>query len=174
LKPRAKRPSGGLKPPIGKSRRLVACVIVAISLVTLIKIAAPTAQVIYDSGRDLIRWRDTSVNLHWQVADGLSQMGIQAGDHVALIGLGSREYWARLARVRIVAELPQIHVGEPEFQEAHKFWAADDFVKSQIIQTFARTGAKVIVAREPRNAATTGWQLIANTGYYAYILPLSW
>jgi hypothetical protein len=157
-----------------ESRRLVACVIVAIiSLVTLIKIAAPTAQVIYDSGRDLIRWRDTSVNLHWQVADGLRQMGIQAGDHVALIGLGSREYWARLARVRIVAEIPQSHEGEPEYQEAHKFWAADDFVKSQIIQTFARTGAKVIVARERRNAATTGWQSIANTDYYAYILPLS-
>jgi 4-amino-4-deoxy-L-arabinose transferase-like glycosyltransferase len=158
-------------PDSHESRRLVACVIVAISLVTLIKTAAPTVRVVYNSGRDLIRWQDSSVNLHWQVADGLSQMGIQAGDHVALIGLGSREYWARLARVRIVAEIPESHDGEPEYQEAHKFWAADDFVKSQIIQTFARTGAKVIVAREPRNAHTTGWQSIPNTNYYAYILP---
>lgn len=159
-------------PDSHESKRLVACVIVAISLVTIIKIATPTAQVIYDSGRDLIRWRDTSVNPYWQVADGLSQMGIQPGDQVAFIGLGSRAYWARLARVRIVAEIPESEA-DAEFQEAHKFWAADDFVKSQVMQTFARTGAKVIVARVPRNASTTGWQSIANTGYYAYILPLS-
>jgi hypothetical protein len=156
-------------PDSHESIRLVACVIVALSLVTMVKIAAPTAQVMYESGRDLMRGRLASADMHWQVADGLSRMGIQPGDQVALIGLGGSSYWARLARVRIVAEIPQAE--EAEFQEAHKFWAADDFVKSQVIKTFARTGAKVIVARAPRNASTTGWHRIGNTDYYAYILP---
>jgi hypothetical protein len=156
-------------PDSHESRRLVACVIVAISLVTIVKIAAPTAQVIYDSGRDLIGGRDAWADVHWQVADSLSRMGIQPGDQVALIGLGGRAYWARLARVRIVAEIPQAE--EKEFQEADKFWGANDFVKSQVIKAFTRTGAKVIVARVPSDAFTTGWQRIGSTDYYAYILP---
>ena len=107
-------------PDSHESRRLVACVVVAISLLIIVKIAAPTAQVMYDSGRDLLRGRLASAHVHWQVADGLSRMGIQPGDQVALIGLGGRAYWARLARVRIVAEVPQAE--ESEFQEADKFW----------------------------------------------------
>jgi len=156
-------------PDSHESRRLVACVSVAISLVTIIKIVVPSAQVLYGRGRDLMRWQDASSNVHWQVADGLSRMGIQPGDQVALIGLGSRSYWARLARVRIVAEIPQSE-DEEEFQEADNLWAANDFVKSQVIKTFTRTGAKVIVARVPRYASTIGWQRIGNTDYYAYIL----
>jgi hypothetical protein len=150
-----------------ESRRLVACVIIAISLVTMVKIAAPSAQVIYDSARGLIKGQLVWADFHWQVANGLSQMGIQSGDQVALIGLGSRAYWARLARVRIVAEIPQ----EGVFQEADKFWAANDFVKSEVIKTLARTGAKVIVALVPKNVATTGWQKVGDTDYHVYILP---
>lgn len=56
----------------------------------------------------------------------------------------------------------------------NNFWAADDSVKSQVINAFVRTGAKVIVASNvPSLASTRGWKRIGNTDYYAYILPKS-
>ena len=43
-------------------------------------------------------------NYHWKVADNLGKMGVKAGDKVAVVGLEDEElYWARLAKVKIVA-----------------------------------------------------------------------
>jgi hypothetical protein len=94
-------------------------------------------------------------------------MGVQPGDKVAVIGnaLYSASMWARLARVRIVAEMP----GNEE-----SFWAADPYVKSQVIKSFASTGAKAIVAKEgPSYGSSIGWQIIENTGHYVYMLQAS-
>ena len=100
----------------------------------------------------------------WQVADGLGQMGILPGDKAAFIGNGFHNSWARLARVQIVAEIPP--------GEVNNFWAADSLTKSQIIKTFAKTGAVIIVTETlPSSVSTTDWYRIGDTNYYAYILP---
>lgn len=45
-------------------------------------------------------------NYHWKVADNLGKMGVKAGDKVAVVGLEDEElYWARLAKVKIVAAI---------------------------------------------------------------------
>ena len=153
--------SGLRLPDSRESRRLTACVSIALLLVMIILISTSTAEKAYAAARDLVRKQDAHVQ--WQAADGLNRMGVQPGDSVAFMGDPFDPYWARLARVRIVAEIPEGDVDD--------FWAADQMVKSEVIKTFAGAGAKAIVTTKvPDSASTSGWERIGNTDYYAYIL----
>jgi hypothetical protein len=155
--------SGVSLPDSEESGRLLASVSMAMLLIMAMMIGPPNARVIYSVACDLMNWRVLPADLQWQVADGLSRMGIQPRDSVASIGNSDDAYWARLAKVRIVAEMPS--------KDADTFWAADDAVKSQVIQTFARAGAKVIVAEKaPSHISTIGWQQIGKTDHYVYFL----
>lgn len=115
---------------------------------------------------DNFHWQRGSEHEQWRVADGLNRMGIEPGDKVGFIGYSFGAFWARLARVRIVAEITD--------QDMLDFWQADPSVKSQVFENFGRTGAKVIVTKKtnkiPNYASMTGWQRIGNTDYYAYFL----
>lgn len=111
------------------------------------------------------------VDIHWRVAQSLGQMNVRPGDRVAVIGPGIRAYWARLARLRIVAEVPA--------WEEHEFWTADPQTRQAVLDRFAATGARVVVheisARpEARRVAidyeAMGWQRIGGTDYYARLL----
>jgi hypothetical protein len=103
--------------------------------------------------------------LQYQVAEGLNRMGVRSGDKVAFIGNSFKASWARLARVKIVAEIP--------IRQVANFWAADNSIKSQVIKTFVTTGAKVIVVeRVPSVVSTPDWKRIGNTSYHAYMLPM--
>ena len=96
-----------------------------------------------------------------EVAEELRQLGIQEGDEVGIIGYGFDSFWARLARVRIVAELLS--------QDADPFWLGDAALQSEVIQTFAQTGAKAIVAENvPIYASLDGWHQLGNSNYYIY------
>ncbi len=105
-----------------------------------------------------------SVQAHGQVAVWLKRKGIRDGDRVGYIGFGRDAYWTRLARVRLVAEIP------PESSDA--FWAASPSVKSEVIAAFAKTGCKVIVAENVSTPVSmAGWEKIDETDEYAYVLP---
>jgi len=154
----------GVRLPVSQeSRRLVACVTIAMLTVMMITTGFPIALQAGSTAHDLIRGRYPWPYEQWQVAEGLNRIGVQSGDKVAFMGYAFRNSWARLARVRIVAEMPAAEVGS--------FWAADSLVKSQITKTFASTGAVAIVTKNvPSSVSTTDWQRIGNTDYYAYIL----
>ena len=97
----------------------------------------------------------------WAIASELDVLGIKPGDKVAFVGYSFDAFWARLARVQIVAET----------QDAGAFWMADEATRAQVIQAFASTDAMAIVA-EPSlwNISAEGWQPIAQTGYLVYFL----
>ena len=98
-----------------------------------------------------------------EVAEALLGLGIQAGDPVGIIGYGFDSFWARLARVRIVAEMP-ISAAEP-------FWVADSALQDDVIQAFADTGAKAIVAEDvPSYASLPHWQQVGHSNYFIYLL----
>ena len=98
-----------------------------------------------------------------RVAQWLSRNGTRPGDWVALIGFGREAYWARLAGLRIVAEMP--------IENSARFWGADSALRSQVTGAFARTGAKILVAEKvPPSAPLAGWTRIDQTNYYAYCL----
>ena len=131
-----------------------------------IRILGFSASAIYSTAHDLTVGENASVNVDWQIADGLLRLGVQPGDKVAFIGSSLDFYWARLLRLHTVAEIGQ--------QDLGYFWAADPSVKSQVINAFAGTGAKVIVTRDiPNHSSTDGWQKIGDTDHYAHLLPKS-
>ena len=98
-----------------------------------------------------------------EVAEALHRLGIKPGDKVAIIGYGFDSFWARLARVQIVAEMLD--------WEADPFWLGNSVTRSKVIQAFARTGAKAIVAEHvPNYASLSGWHQVNNSNYYIYLI----
>ncbi len=101
-----------------------------------------------------------------RIASYLKQMGIWPGDRVACIGYAHWEnhvFWARLARVRIIAEAPAPNM--------NSFWTLYRRKGEKILKTFRRTGAKILVVQyAPEWALSEGWQRIPETNYYFYRL----
>jgi hypothetical protein len=143
--------SGIRLPDSGKSRRLLRNVTILITLVIMIM-----------SIHQLIKNRLSSpTHSQWQIADAIKQMGVLPGDKIASIGYSHPHFWARLAKVRIVAEIP----GE----DVDYFWNADSETQFKVIETFNRTGAKVIVTNLMQDDIShAGWQQLGNSNYYVY------
>lgn len=98
-----------------------------------------------------------------EVAAELHRLGIERDDTVAVIGYGFSSFWARLAPVKIVAEMFN--------WEADPLWLGTPSFQSQVIQAFRKTGARAIVAESvPNYARLAGWHQINNTNYYIYLL----
>lgn len=154
----------GLRLPDNQvSRRLIACVMGVLMAMMVVKVTASSNYEASVTASSLIAEEDTSAHEQWLVADGLRQMGVVPGDKVAVIGNSFRAFWAHLAGVRIVAEI--------KTRDANSFWAVDEPVRSEAIETFARTGAKAIVTEMPALCAeSVGWRKIGNTDYYTYLL----
>jgi len=100
-------------------------------------------------------WRDIVA------AEQLRGMGAQPGDKVAVIADGTGAYWARLAKLRIVAEIMDANHGSREF------WNAPEEVQQRVYEIFGRTQAKIVVASCPSCPPRTpdGWERIAGTPY---------
>jgi 4-amino-4-deoxy-L-arabinose transferase-like glycosyltransferase len=92
-----------------------------------------------------------------EIAAGLLGMGVREGDRVGLVGYSFTAYWARLARLRIVAEIAPAH--------ADAFWAAAAGTQAEILRRFADAGASVVVAEPPRTVPPPGWVEVGSTGY---------
>jgi hypothetical protein len=97
------------------------------------------------------------------VAEELHRLGIESGDKVAVIGYAFDSFWARLARVQIVAEMFD--------WEADPFWSGAPSLQSEVLRTFAGTGARAIVAeRVPSQVIPNGWYRVGNSRCYIYVL----
>jgi 4-amino-4-deoxy-L-arabinose transferase-like glycosyltransferase len=134
--------------------------ITGISLATFLLIAVPLP---YQTTKGL--WTgvtEQQQHIHWYVADRLHQLGLQPGEKVAVLGhyVHPHYHWARLAKVKIVAEIV----------EADVFWAKTAAVRSEILKKIENTGAKVIVQKMGIKIpdSVSGWQKIGKTDYYAY------
>src|SRR6185436_6585595 len=66
---------------------------------------------------------------------------VQPGERVAVIGNTMYESWPRLARVRVVAEIPELPAGNLE-----RFWSADGNTQQQALIALAGSGARIVVA----------------------------
>jgi len=101
---------------------------------------------------------------NWQdvvAAEKLGRMGLHAEDKVAVIGDGTGAYWARLGKLRIVAEIMDMNHGSTEF------WNASPEVQQHVYETFAHTHAKVVVSKCPTcpSRSLAGWERIEGTPY---------
>jgi hypothetical protein len=97
-----------------------------------------------------------------EVAEELIQSGVESGDQVAVIGYAFDSFWARLARVKIVAELIS--------SEADLFYYGDPAFQSEVVEAFASTGARAVVAEHvPSYVSLDDWHQVGNSNYYIYL-----
>jgi hypothetical protein len=86
---------------------------------------------------------------------------------VAVIGdaLRQEEYWARLDRVEIVAEVPRtLETGDSEAA----FWSSGLEVEQTVLNALKSTGASAAVADTPPKVLPPGWVAVGKTGRAVY------
>jgi hypothetical protein len=109
-------------------------------------------------------------------AEGLRQMGLQAGTNVAAIGFDNDAYWAYLLRLNIVAEI--------NTDETCLFWSEPAEVQQEVMRKFSQVGADVVVVNTGGGIRTTsraipldlascahpgtGWRKIPGSPDYAF------
>jgi hypothetical protein len=107
-----------------------------------------------DAFSDLIHRRERFWNVNYLIAERLHALGLRPGDAVAYIGPGMNAEWARLAGLRIVAEIPLMysrnrrllnnsHINDPSQIKA--FFHADAARQQQVFEAFRNAGAKIVV-----------------------------
>jgi hypothetical protein len=100
-----------------------------------------------------------------KAAEQLSLMGVRSGDKVAIIMNGTSAYWAHLAKLRIVAEIMETG------GDVAEFWNSPAPVQQQVLDSFVRTGAKIVVTICPAaRVMPTDWQQLAGTPYCVHRL----
>ena len=142
-----------------KDRSAARSVLVAVTIAMLLFQAADLTSV-----RSPVPVRDTP-NPHAETASALGRLGVRRGDRVAIMRQtpGSGIYWARIAGVQIVAEIPR--------DASHDYWVASDNVKRETHRAIARTGSTLLVTFGlPISADVSGWVQLGNTPWHAYIL----
>lgn len=100
------------------------------------------------------------------IAEQLRAIGFQPGNRVAVIGDGSVEgIWARLDRVKIVAEVPH---GLETGDSADAFWGSGPEGQQAVLNALKSTGAKAAVAEMPPKVLPLGWVPVGSTGRAVY------
>ena len=101
-----------------------------------------------------------------KTAEQLRTMGIAPGGRVAVIGDGfTQEYWARLDRVEIVAEVPRtLQTGD----SAAAFWSSSPEDEQAVLDALKSTGASATVAEMPPKILPQGWVPVGKTGHAVY------
>jgi hypothetical protein len=96
-----------------------------------------------------------------QFAEALHELGLKPGDGIAYIGDGHDAYFARLARLKIIAEIPA--------DQADEFWSATLAQRDLVLRALASTGATAIVAEQaPPDAVVDDWQRIGESRHYVF------
>ena len=98
-----------------------------------------------------------------EAAMQLKRLGVEAGSPVARISNMLTDLgWARLSRVSIVAEV--------DFEHADEFWTAGQKAQDEVLQAFAKAGARIVVAHTRGNTAPLGWERLGRTRYFIHRL----
>jgi len=153
-----------------ESKSIFAAVLIAAGLISTITLAVATSRSVFLATRHFATAKTEASFLqsgytNWQVAKYLHDAGLRAGDPVGSVGWTYRAYWARMARVHIVAEVPEEPAG------AKTFWSWNREKTVAVMQLFRNVGAKAVVVNEsaPGDSAPVNWQRIGNTDYYVYV-----
>jgi 4-amino-4-deoxy-L-arabinose transferase-like glycosyltransferase len=155
-------------PRSAHSRRLAWAVVAGITLMATLRVGPGII-----AGANEIRSQRNDAGAHraFAVAEGLRQLGARPGDRVARMGYGPPAYWAKLAGVRIVAEM---FSEEPDFESVpdHEDAFDNGRLKPEIVAALRQAGARFFIALKlPPDIASQGWhELGHNTQWFAYPL----
>lgn len=135
-----------------------------VTCLTIAVAATLSAGIVWRAGRSAVRVVNPVPFESWQVADGLRSMGVYPREKVGIIGNSLNCYWAHLAGVRIIAEIPS--------EGTIPFWTSSPVEQERILNLFGRSGANAVIAdsRIPANESAS-WQRIGNTNYFIHFFP---
>ena len=137
-----------------------------LTYVTLAGVLTLSLSIIEQIGTRLYEWKDRATPRQWRIANDLTTFGIQPGARIVTIGSAYHAYWAHLAKLKVIAEVPS---GDVE-----SFWAAAPGTRSELYLICSRIGAKAIVAPElPNGSSQVTWQRIGESGFYVHVLSES-
>jgi hypothetical protein len=77
-------------------------------------------------------------NVQWKIAAELERHGIAPGTRIAVIGSHAEAYWARAARLHIVANVPRLR--------AAAFWELPTAAQDSLLSVFHAAGATMAIA----------------------------
>jgi hypothetical protein len=153
-----------------ESKKIFTTVLVAAGLITTITLAVGTIRAVFYATRHFASANTEAHFLqsgytNWQVAKYLHDAGLREGDPVGSVGWTYSAYWARMARVHIVAEVPEEPGG------AETFWSWNREKTAEVMQLFRDVGAKAVVVNEgvPTDSTQVNWHRIGDTNYYVYV-----
>jgi hypothetical protein len=98
----------------------------------------------------------------WRIAVLLRRHGIAPGDRIGVVQSANRidAAWARLAGVRIVAEVRPARPDE-------SFWRASKDDQRRVVEAMSRLGVRAIVSDTlPPEASDPAWTPLGQTGYF--------
>lgn len=142
-------------------------VLAAAALITTASLATGTGRAVLDAARYFAGGNTEAPLLQsgysdWKVAKYLEKAGLRTGDAVGGMGWTFGAFWARMARVRIVAEVPVEGVA--------RFWSLDSANRAVVMKLFEVVGAKAVVTSHgPGDAEPTGWKRVGDTRFYVYL-----
>lgn len=104
-------------------------------------------------------------NLDWTIARDLARYGVAPGTRIALVGPPAQAYWARTARLNIVAAVPGLL--------APRFWNLPPMDRERLLNEFAAAGAQVAIATEPppNGVPDDSWTPVPYRGWVRRLAP---
>jgi hypothetical protein len=156
-------------PPAAGIRRVADCAAAAAAIATV-------ATLVLQAGRQAIGSNYAAGRSVRQAAIAvfLLNNGLHTDDNVAIIGSGFYGYWAHLARLHIVAEIPGNDTSYPGHPTLD-FWESGKEQQKKALDILERTGVKAIVSDPAYSVIGSvpstipqSWKNIDGTGTYVY------
>ncbi|MGA8212718.1 MAG: hypothetical protein WB799_03945 [Candidatus Sulfotelmatobacter sp.] len=146
--------------------RVLAPLSLAMAVLLLVPVTVSLSEDILNTARKL-HTHTAFDHYDGDVADYLHSIGLHPGDSLGYLEApedGTNKYWARLAKMTIVADL--------SFQDVDAVWKADASTKAEVVEAFRKAGVRAIVAYGvPEADRLMGWQRVGRSPYY--VLPCS-
>lgn len=144
-------------PEIRGRRKSVGLAIALISVIVLPLAGVPAAAA--DVIRDVVHGDLTGTSPDLELANALSHAGLKRGERIAVIGDALPCYYARVAGLRITAQvLPE---------DEARFWALDAASRMELERQLSEAGVRAILAgHAPPEQSAGGWAGLGKTGYY--------
>ena len=144
-----------------ENSRLLAPLSLAMAIILSLPLAVDLSYNIRQTARNVYT-RTFFDHYDADVADYLQKAGLHPGDSLGYLQApedGTNKYWARLAKMTIVADM--------SFQDVPAFWEADPKTQAKALAAFRDAGVQAIVAyKAPASARSTGWQRVGRSDYY--------
>jgi hypothetical protein len=145
------------------ARRLLRGIPLLVLIMLAISVSPTLARAGASAVTELLTGHEETTNEYWQAAAALRELGLAEGETVAVMRVDSvtgltHSKWARLARVRIVAEA--------DAKDASSAVAHDE-----VMRAMRTTGAAVVVADEaPPWSPDGAWRRVDGTRFFAHFL----